>query len=481
MIFSVILIGETGSGKSSVINLLGNHALARVSPDVEGCTKTFEHYTVNLGTLQVRMIDTVGFSPASTKQTNTLDPFEKACELIHSLKDRVDALFLCTGGSKLTPVTRKIYTLFREFFFDGIVPVALVVTRREYEKCMEDWWTRNKADIEKSNLHFVGHACITAWDVEGDQREQSKILLKELIRRVAFSSHQPTSDRISESAGEPDCHVHRPIIPLQDRFARAKDILTNDCGIDGNALERKIRRSFLRITNVIIFGETGVGKSSVVNLLAGMKLADVSSGAAGCTLQCDEYRVTVEGTHLRMFDTIGLNGAKMERGDYVSAIQKAYELVDALERAGGVDLLLLCMRGGRLTETIQNNYKLFHEFLCNKKVPIAVVITYLEDEDCMEDWWKDNEKHFSNSNIHVDGHACVTATKNRAAHESKLMESRRLILELINQYSVSSPQEMFVVDKDERLLSFAKRIGDIVLGGKIPRKRAVVDLLIKNC
>jgi len=43
--------------------------------------------------------------------------------------------------------------------------------------------------------------------------------------------------------------------------------------------------------NFIIFGEIGVGKSSLINLIAGENLATASSGATLCTLDPTQYKV----------------------------------------------------------------------------------------------------------------------------------------------------------------------------------------------
>lgn len=50
------------------------------------------------------------------------------------------------------------------------------------------------------------------------------------------------------------------------------------------------------IPNIIIFGETGTGKSSVINMLDGRLIADVSSGASGCTFHSSPYEVKLKSS-----------------------------------------------------------------------------------------------------------------------------------------------------------------------------------------
>jgi len=58
--------------------------------------------------------------------------------------------------------------------------------------------------------------------------------------------------------------------------------------------------------NFIIFGEMGVGKSSLINLIAGENLAIASSGATSCTLQSTEYKVKLRDSQceVNLYDTV---------------------------------------------------------------------------------------------------------------------------------------------------------------------------------
>ncbi|KAF8134421.1 P-loop containing nucleoside triphosphate hydrolase protein [Boletus edulis] len=167
--------------------------------------------------------------------------------------------------------------------------------------------------------------------------------------------------------------------------------------------------------NVLIVGETGVGKSSVINLIAGEKLADVSSSATGCTLDATSYDVVLtdrngQGHHVRLFDTVGMNEPSLSKNDYFVAIEKANVLINQLLRTGGIRLLIFCIRGGRITSVTQSNYHLFRDILCQNQVPVAFVITGMENEQPMEGWWTRNAALFERSNLSCTSHACVTAT-----------------------------------------------------------------------
>ncbi|KAN0094480.1 P-loop containing nucleoside triphosphate hydrolase protein [Tylopilus felleus] len=157
--------------------------------------------------------------------------------------------------------------------------------------------------------------------------------------------------------------------------------------------------------NILLFGETGHGKSSVINLIAGRQIAEVSNRAEACTLSFKSHKFAVNGRAYHIWDTVGLNEPDME----FNAIEQACDLIRGLTSEGGVDLLLFCIRAPRATATSQANYRLFYEVLCKSQVPIAIVVTHLEQEKAdMDEWWKRNVGGLEKFGLKAAGHACVT-------------------------------------------------------------------------
>ncbi|KIM54992.1 hypothetical protein SCLCIDRAFT_1221509 [Scleroderma citrinum Foug A] len=94
-------------------------------------------------------------------------------------------------------------------------------------------------------------------------------------------------------------------------------------------------------------------------------------------------------------------------------------------------LLLFCICGNRITAATQSNYRLFYEVLCDKKVPIAFVITHLERERRMEDWWERNEAKILTYGIRSCGHVCITGLGDK---DQKYKQSKDAMLPLLSQY-----------------------------------------------
>ncbi|KAH0834012.1 hypothetical protein J3R83DRAFT_11248 [Lanmaoa asiatica] len=60
--------------------------------------------------------------------------------------------------------------------------------------------------------------------------------------------------------------------------------------------------------NVVLFGECGVGKSSIINTIVGLPVAKTSNDVLGCTDVNASYSVTLDtGIKVNLWDTIGLD------------------------------------------------------------------------------------------------------------------------------------------------------------------------------
>lgn len=179
--------------------------------------------------------------------------------------------------------------------------------------------------------------------------------------------------------------------------------------------------------NVVLFGETGSGKSSVVNLLAGKEVAKTSPDIDGCTKTSKPYSLVLNGESYVIWDTAGLDEPMMGDTECLHAAEQVCKLVKDLVKAGGIHLLLFCYRQGRITTITQKNYALVYEVACRKSVPIAIVVTHLEQEKCMEGWWVQNAEIFEQRGIKFCKHACVTTLSG----DLKVQESREAIRRLL--------------------------------------------------
>ena len=200
------------------------------------------------------------------------------------------------------------------------------------------------------------------------------------------------------------------------------------------------------LPNVIVFGETGTGKSSLINMLGGAPLAGVSSQALGFTFASQAYDLMLAGKPYRVWDTAGLNEGQQGTIPADVALGNLKSLIQNM--GDGVSLLVYCIRGTRFRDILRFNYDMFTSIICQNKVPVVLVITGLENESPMDSWWDANKKEFKTRGLKFDGHACVTTTKGKQARDGTFMfqeeyeESETKARDLVATHCSSQPWKM---------------------------------------
>ncbi|KAG2064361.1 hypothetical protein BDR04DRAFT_971985, partial [Suillus decipiens] len=164
--------------------------------------------------------------------------------------------------------------------------------------------------------------------------------------------------------------------------------------------------------NVVIFGDCGSGKSSVINAIAQTELAETSPDALGCTLTTVRHTVEIRGQTFVLFDTPGLNEGSAGKVPAAKAERKLKSLLrELMSSSNGISLLVYCMRSATAPCTVFQAYNTFYSDICRKKVQIVVVVTGLENQPVMESWWDTKGKELESQGMHFTGHACVTALR----------------------------------------------------------------------
>lgn len=199
------------------------------------------------------------------------------------------------------------------------------------------------------------------------------------------------------------------------------------------------KKSVIRAKNIVIFGAMGAGKSSLINLIADKNIAQTGSNLKRCTLTWTKYTLPMlfddEMQH-NIFDTMGIENPELEPEEYHRSIKNASRLLRELDACGGTSLLIYCVQKGRDSGALRSNYQLFHEVLYRRRVPIVMVVTCLEDERIMEEWWTRNCASLEASQIVVEGHACVTTLRNE---DEKYKASREVVRQLIRNHAAVAP------------------------------------------
>ena len=466
--YQVALFGATGCGKSSIINLLTDKPVANVSESVEACTRRARWFPASVGEKTFRLWDTTGFNQVKAKDVDPLSPYEQAHALLQNLQDGVDLILLCARKDGLDASLGNLYWLLDNFFFGGRARIALVFTH--FDMPDEDWWDHNVDVItERCSIpaRSLPHACITAIQVSqsGYTYELSKHTLRALLQEHATSS------------------TKLPDLSSGTTVEDVAESLRSHCQL--NLLDAKTLVERFRLPRrpfrVVLFGETGTGKSSVINLIVGKSVASVSSRIEGCTLSSCCYEINTGSHQFLVWDTVGFSGNR-GRDATAMAFRDATRLFHSLHGTGGVDLLVFCKKGGRMSRLELSCFWFFQEFLCKGRIPVAFIITHLESHSPMETWWEMNgEDLVSKCNLRmsaVAGHACITAAQDDL-DDHKCSLSRELVQTMLED-SISRGNAL---NHDEGIwaMSFLKNFVEMVKGCSTRKDKIPVMKLVNRC
>ncbi|KAG1812469.1 uncharacterized protein BJ212DRAFT_1483109 [Suillus subaureus] len=516
---NIVLFGERGVGKSSIINLLAGRRVAKISSDTDVCTLHYEAYDVTIENVPYRIYDTAAADNDRVDPIEFLNAITNAGELMKELRKKggVALLLYCIKAGRTPTMFATNYRLFYEFLFEKKIPVAVVVTNLEREDCMDDWYARNKEWFERHAVKCIGHACVTAADdldpTYRKKYDMSRTEVGRLIRRHAHGVENGGDAWLARfTGGLKDLLTGRPY------KSDALGVLTKRCGMEESLAKDVIRilapesttqtirpgaaegttktirpktaestiqtipsAMAARHKTIVLFGEAGAGKSSLINLMAGEELAPTSPDMQRCTMQWKEYTINFGGDSYQVFDTVGLEEPQLGMKEYLESVKNTYRLIKELDRRGGIDLLIFCIRPGNIITTIQRNYRLFHEFLCEKKAPVALAIAGLERERRMEDWWERNKRTFDKYQIQVAGHACITTTNRLGSGYRDLYEESRITIRKLATKCTADEQKQTRMGEDNLFVSLMRRPKELLAGNSHMKAKDLVPLLMERC
>lgn len=202
----------------------------------------------------------------------------------------------------------------------------------------------------------------------------------------------------------------------------------------------------IHIFNIILFGESGVGKSAVVNQIFDKEAVRVGNQAVGCTIESAKvsgFLKDYPNIYCNVYDTIGLSessrGSVPTAQAFVELIKLAYAVPD------GINLLICCHPKGRISsERFKANYRIFKEELCENRIPCILVVTRCEGDDPIDEWWFEN-KDLIRQQLEFDfaDGVCVSTIRTKKNDPKTVLEeyktSRRNLIETILRKALREP------------------------------------------
>ncbi|KAG2153828.1 P-loop containing nucleoside triphosphate hydrolase protein [Suillus clintonianus] len=178
-VFNVLVVGHTGCGKSSIVNILAGESRAPTSDDASNCTKHWAEYAIPVDGRSFQVFDTIGFLDPTLGTEEYTNAIADTYFAIDALRKRggIDLLLYCVRNEEI-PKMKGYYRLLHEVFCDEEVPVALVVTNRGTSGI--DY----KAIFRSHKIDCVSYVCAdvaTPWSGSSAVDTESQKAIKELL------------------------------------------------------------------------------------------------------------------------------------------------------------------------------------------------------------------------------------------------------------------------------------------------------------
>ena len=149
--------------------------------------------------------------------------------------------------------------------------------------------------------------------------------------------------------------------------------------------------------HVALVGVTGVGKSTIVNVLTGSNRANVTNDVTPCTVRPDRYDIEEEGINYTLWDTRGLNEAtEQEATGPIARFLRLLRVVPDADhdlrkflrgKNPKIHLIVFCIEAKKIRVDAQwKNYDKIYAKFCKRRIKVAVVVTRLDWNIRNTDW-----------------------------------------------------------------------------------------------
>ena len=198
----------------------------------------------------------------------------------------------------------------------------------------------------------------------------------------------------------------------------------------------------MKILRVLVFGATGVGKTSLCNALTGRD-RPIDSGALGVTAKSHRYApFEYDGIKIQITDTVGLHESS---SGTVPAEKAILQLVELLRNSkDGFNLLIHVARASRITKEQEDDFDFFVNRLAQKKIPVLIALTGCENENPMSAWVDRNQAAFDNFNYRAIVPTYFASGGVLEPHFAPLrLESRDALLRNIAACGLADPVKLY--------------------------------------
>ena len=181
----ILLMGITGSGKSSVVNLLANEYIAKTSNSYLSTTTEVETYSITCDNLNLEITD------VGTELENFIT-YAKTVKPEYHL-----VLHIMEMGRLKDPHINQVKYVRETLGKD--IPILVAINKCEGESPLNAWVERNYDFIaENMSSHLIGITAIEKgeYSILEEQKQESRRALIDSIRKLSFRSYPFRCDLI---------------------------------------------------------------------------------------------------------------------------------------------------------------------------------------------------------------------------------------------------------------------------------------------
>ena len=361
---NVLFLGETNIGECSIIDLVAGPREQKRTPLHAG--RCDDPCSVALGDGKIFILHASPTNESMSQIQNTLTDLRK--------NGGVHLLVYCMNAFHSTKWIHDIHRVVVSYSTPSPpIPTVAVVTGMSDVAQQDSWWSSNINEdaFAEQGPCFDDHAFIQtttgAQSRTGDHIPESRRVLHELILQNCAYALNPETDSYFQRTA-----------PYKQR-AMGNSFPSLSTMLAGKPSSHTSTSSSSKAVDIVLLGEIGVGKSSLINLIAREDVAEVSSDTIGCTKAAVKYIFEEKGRTFHLYDTPGLVDPQMGVEPFIDPIDTIQKLIRSLGDGNGPDLLLFCIDNSKPTAALQRNYRLFCKVICGGRVPFALAITKLEE------------------------------------------------------------------------------------------------------
>lgn len=147
----ILIVGGSGEGKSSLINLLCDERKAETHSGAIGCTFQCADHIVQYKNSAYLLTDTVGFNePDAGGKVSHRDAIKCLVNFAKTHEDGFNLIVFVMRRGRITKSFKETYEFFYQVLFSQEVPCVLYLSGSEYDDNMDEWFKHNKSHFEES-------------------------------------------------------------------------------------------------------------------------------------------------------------------------------------------------------------------------------------------------------------------------------------------------------------------------------------------